>query len=1052
MRRTVGTVLFLLIWFASAAAIRAQVTTGTISGTVRDRSGAVLPGVKVAILNEDTGISRDATSDAGGRYSATSLSLGNYKVSASLEGFQTQVRSGIVLTVGREALVDIELNVGAVSQTVEVTGEAPLVQTAEAAVGYLVADKTIRDLPLNGRDVTQLILLNPGVFSAVNSKADSEKVGYGKRISISGSRGEDNAYLLDGTYINDYQRHIPAGPSGALLGAETIREFQVLTNSFSAQYGRAMGGVFNAVSKAGANEWHGSAYEYLRNSALDARDFFDVGKLPLRRNQFGGTISGPVKHDRTFFFAAFEAMRESLSRTQINIVPDEAVRRNAVPVVAPFLPFFPLPNGRNFGDGTAQYHFPAPQPTTENFGQGRLDHQISSKDAVFARFTASNSERMRVAYYPGNASTQVLKTRLLTLSETRILSNAALNTFRASFSRVVPISFTTGFAAPAGVITVPGQALPGISPGNNITAYNNNVIPRIFFLTNRFNYADDASWTLGAHAVKFGGTLERFQFNVDQPNRPNGTWAFNSLTDFLAGRPSTYRGTPPLTGAGSERGMRQWFYAWYLQDDWQVKPRLTLNLGLRIDRSSVPTEVNGLIANIHHREDREPTVGGDYWKATGFNVAPRFGFAWSPFGGSKTSVRGGVGMFYMPVDPGVWFRAMARVAPLFAELQFTSPVGFPDALAAIRAASAASFGTVYVFSYDNMRTPHSVQYNLNVQQQIGSSSVLTVGYVGNRGFNLVSLKNYNMPAATYNGRSLEFPANAAKFNPNFECICYYNDDTNSWYNALTVSYQRRFSAGLQAQVSYTYSKTLNENDGNNTAQNVTSNDFSTQKYTYDRSANRGLSGYGVPMAIVANYSYDLPLGKGMKGIAAKALAGWQLSGIVTAQRGQPFSIFAATPTALQNVQVNTVRSPNLNPGYKANPTEGTSAGCRLSTSATGSVNIPAGTPLRTVDHYFDPCAFSAPGPRELGNLGRNTLVGPGLVKWDFSLLKNIPLTERYNLQFRSEYFNLLNHPNFAGPQASEFNGNGFFTASAGNTSSTLNQNWRQIQFALRLTF
>ena len=1004
-------------------------------------------------------MSRTVASDSAGRYNAPMLSLGNYKVTATLEGFQTEARSGIVLNVGREAVVDLQLSVGSVSQTIEVTGEAPLVQTTEATVGYLVEDRTIRELPLNGRDVTQLILLNPGVVSAVNSTANSGTVGFGKRISISGSRGEDNAYLLDGSYINDFSRHIPAGPSGALLGAETVREFQVLTNSFSAQYGRAMGGVFNAVSKSGTNEFHGSIYEYLRNSALDARDFFDPQKWPLRRNQFGGTIAGPVISDKAFFFTAYEAMRESLTQTQTNIVPTATARlATTSPKSAPFIPFFPLPTpgGRVLADPLiGEYRFPAVQPTREDFGQGRYDQQLTENASFFGRFTISNSNRSRTSDYPGNVSDQNLNSRLFTLSETQIISPRALNTFRFSFNRVAPVASTTGFASVPGVPTVPGQALPGIAPGSGITGYNTNVTPKIQWTTNRFNEQDDFSLTLGAHALKLGGMVERLQFNADQPNRGNGTWTFASFAQFLAAVPNNYRGTPPQTGRGSVRGMRQWFYSLYAQDDWQVRPGLTLNLGVRWDDSSVPTEVNGLIANLRHREDPATSVGDPLWKNKIGNLAPRLGFAWTPFSSGKTSVRGGFGLFYVPLDPGVWFRSMARVAPLFAEYDFQIAANdaaagtFPDAAAAIEAAlrTRAPFGTVYVFQYDDIRTPHTMQYNLNIQQQIDSSSVLSVGYVGNRGLNLTSLENYNQAIATYNGRSLETAPNPVRFNPSYECICYYNNTTDSWYNALTASYQRRFAAGFQTQASFTWSRTINENDGNNTGQNVTSSDFPILKYTYDGGANRGLSGYGIPVSLTTNYSYDLPFAKGASGIAKHLIAGWQLSGIFTAQRGQPFTVTAASPTALAAGQI-TIRSPQAAAGRTGEDiSSGASTGC-----TSGAVVIAPGRALGGPDLFFDPCAYDLPGAFELGNVGRNTLYGPGLVKWDFSLAKNTALSDRWNMQFRSEFFNLFNHANFAGPAASAFAAAGTRVGTTGVISRTLNQNWRQVQFALRLTF
>jgi len=291
----------LLLWFVvaflAAGIVRGQVTTGTISGTVTDSTGAVLPGANIVILNEETGISRALVTDAAGRYLAPSLSPGRYRVTISQPGFQTEARTGIALTIGRNAVVDVQLEVGAVSQTVEVTGEAPLVETRESSVSYLVNETTISELPLNGRDITQLIFLQPGVSVAANSANGNAYVGFANKFSIGGMRGEDNAYLLDGSYLNNMNRQLPSGPSGALLGSETVKEFNVLTNNYSAQFGRALGGVFNAISKSGSNQWNGGVYEYFRDNALDARKFFDLKKTPedprnpdFRRNSFGGRI------------------------------------------------------------------------------------------------------------------------------------------------------------------------------------------------------------------------------------------------------------------------------------------------------------------------------------------------------------------------------------------------------------------------------------------------------------------------------------------------------------------------------------------------------------------------------------------------------------------------------------------------------------------------------------------------------------------------------------------------------------------------------------------
>ena len=1028
---------------------RAQVTTGTISGTVSDSSGAVLPGVKITILNEGTGAARNVVTDSAGRYSAPSLGLGSYRLTAGLEGFQTEVRSGIVLTVGREATVNLQLTVGAVTQTMEVTAEAPLVEATESTVGYLVSDRTIRDLPLNGRDLTQLILLQPGVSQAINSSGDTSYKGFGKRVSISGMKGEDNVYLLDGSYINDFSRHIPAGPSGALMGVETVREFQVLTNAFGAQYGRAMGGIFNAVSKSGTNTWHGNAYDFLRNSALDARDFFDMQDSPedprlppFRRNQFGGTLGGPIRHDKTFVFLAYEGVRSSESNTYTAVVPDLNARKGIIgtttfPVsskIAPYLALFPLPspNGKSFTGGTAQYFFQGNTPTHEEFGQVRIDHQISSNDSLFGRFSSSGTEQSTPIAYPAFRQNRLLGSALLTLSETHVFSPRLLNTFRFHLNRITPSDSGTFPQVAPEFLSVPGQPAPGFIVGSGITAFEGfNKSPDWFF-TNRFNYQDDVSLTVGNHTLQFGGMVERMQFNMNQPNRAYGEWTFGGLSSFLQATPSNYRGTPPQFG-NSIRGYRQWFYALYMQDDWKVTPRLTLNLGLRWEPYTVPTEVNGLIANLRHLSDANSTLGGEFWQNKSMkDMGPRVGFAWTPFTDGKTSLRGGFGLFFVPNDPQIYFITSTRVAPLFPEFNVAlnpqTQQLFPSGLAVINAVGGATnFITGDVIPYDNFKSQRAMQFNLNLQRQIGTSNVLSIGYNGSRGVNLMTYTNYNMPVAVYDGLSLSFPTNAVVPNPKFQSVNYFATNANSWYNGLAVALQRRVSAGLQMQVSYTYSKGIAESDGGKAVGGNVGSGFFT-KY-YDPKVNKGLFGYDFRHLLNLSYSYDVPsIAKG-NAIANRVLSSWQVTGIVSVQSGQPFSVTAAVPSTLTALNYAlATRSPNAAPGV------------------TYSQTIKGGP-----DQYFDPKAFVFPGARELGNVGQNTLIGPGLTKLDFGLTKSIPLTERWNIQFRSEFFNLLNHANFAVPASSVFTNTGVPVGSAGLISTTVAKP-RQIQFGLKLLF
>ncbi|MBI2817183.1 MAG: TonB-dependent receptor [Acidobacteria bacterium] len=1028
-----------------------QVTTGTISGMVSDSSGGAIPAAEVVILNEDTNVSRVLKADAAGRYSAPSLNPGRYRVTASLQGFQTEVRSGIQLTVGRDAIVNFDLQVGQVTEQIEVTGEAPLVQTRESAVSYLVDDRTIRELPLNGRDIGQLILLNPGVVQSKSGRGGSSETGFAKRISISGMRGEENAYLLDGTYVNDYMRHVPAGPTGALTGVETVQEFQMLTSTFSAQYGRALGGVFNAISKSGTNELHGSAYDFLRNSALDARNYFDRQSTPsgprlppFRRNQFGATFGGPIVRDNIFFFVAYEGLRQSLTNTGISVVPDLNARRGILPtqtvqissLVAPFLRLYPepTPGGRNFGNGTAQYIFQANQPTREDFGQARTDYRISDSDSLFVRFTGNHADQATYNGFPNYFTIGLIATRLATLSETHVFSPRLLNTVRFAFNRVVPGTDADAPTAEPGTISVPGQPLSASIDAGSGTTVIGGAISDVGarYTTNRFGLHDDMNLNLGNHTLQFGGMVDRLQFNANINDYPFGDWQFSSVANFLQGVPSQYRGTPSQL-ANHRRGLRQWFLALYLQDDWRVKSNLTLNLGLRWEPYTVATEVNGLIENLRRLTDPAPTVGDPYWlNKAWWNFSPRVGFAWSPFQSGKTSLRGGVGLYYVPIDPAVYYQANLR-APSFApQFDFDDPCCFPSALGAIAAGGGTALSNLAIdaMPFEDTRSPQAVQYSLSLQQQIGANNVLTFGYNGRRAMRLAALANVQTPLAQFNGLSLELPANATRVNPAYSNEIAYNlTKANAWYNGFTAVLQRRFFAGFQGQISYTFSRALSETDGSESGPTAGIGGSGTVKYPYDLGVNKGLSGYHLQNVFTANYSYDLPLGRGASGWVSYVLSGWQLTGIVSLQDGQPFTISAQTPRALQ--PYNSRVSPNLKPGWTSD-------------------QIVLGDP----NNYYTLDAFTPPGAREFGNYGRSTLIGPGLAQWDMGFTKNTQLGEQWRLQFRAEAFNVLNRTNFGsagGRRGEAFNRSGAAIPSAPVITNTVTTA-RQLQFGLKLIF
>ena len=1094
----------LRIWLAMsvvllmAAASYAQVTTGTISGVVMDSSGAVLPNTKIEITNEGTGVVRVVESNATGRYVAPMLPVGNYKLNAVKEGFQTEIRSGIVLTVGREAAVDVHLQVGAVSQTIEVTGEAALVQTTEATVSYTVESSTIRELPLNGRDLSQLILLQPGVTQS-NTAGGEAYNGYGKRISISGMRGEDNTYLLDGGLIGDHRRHIPAGPSGALLGLEAVQEFQVLTNAFGAQYGRALGGVFNAVSKSGTNEFHGSAYDYLRNSALDARNFFDKQEdendprlPPFRRNQFGATGGGPIQRDKSFFFLAYESTREVLSETLAPLTMDADWRqgRRLGPIgtlgsqtigmvqevnptaaqqslMAPYVRQWPFPSsqGRQFTrnvvlnqgqpnqstvsvlSGVQELIWEYKKPTIEHYGLSRVDlPALTEKDSIFGRFIGSNSQGTQAETFPGFEQSSNNGSWALTLSETHIVSPMALNTARFHFSRVVPFDTGNAPAPGQGIAVVPGQADAPELTVTGLTGYGGGgfATKPTFMIANRFTYQDDMTWRKGNHGLQFGGFIERLQLNSRKDNRGWGVWTFTSVNNLLLGTPGTYRGAiPNFSGETYRRGFRQWFMALYIQDDWRVTDRFTLNMGVRWEPYTIPTEVNGLISNLRYHTDTEPSVGDPYWINRSWgDIGPRLGIAWTPFASGKTSVRAGFGILYAPNDPNTFYNQMDRNPPF--GYDFTLPIAnaaasqFPNA----RAQIGTQRSPAYALPYEDNDSSRAIHWNFNIQQQLSGDSLLTVGYAGNRANHLISVGDLNTPRAFYNGRSLELPANASLVNPAWPSINFFANNTNSFYNSLQMSYQKRFSSGLQAAMSYTWSKNLAGADSGQTGGGV-SGGGGRQKVPYDASAQWGLSGYDFRHMLSFNYSYDIPAVPGLSGILGSIFSGWRTSGVLSAKTGQPLNLVASVATALpaagtgatatccslNQLAVNP-RSPNL--GRTDGETTVLSDG-------------------RDPNAYIDVTAYDAPGLRELGNLGRNTMIGPGSITWNPGITKRITITESTNLEFRTEFFNVLNRANFGPPANNLFNAAGARVDTAGVISTT-NTTSRQVQFALKLNW
>ena len=1037
--------LLISLWISSHSAL-AQVTSGTISGTVKDTTGAVAPGAKITVLNEDTGISRAVETDSACHYVAPSLALGNYRVTVSLEGFQTAVRSGILLTVGREAVVDFSLSVGAVTQELEVKAEAPLVETTTNAVSGLVAEQAIQELPLNGRSFDQLISLQS---SAPVARIGGHVAGVGEAafFTVGGARFLSNDFILDGTEVlgGGNQTTLPGGALGINMGVDAVREFQILTSSYSAAFGKRAGGVINIATRSGTNQLHGSAYEFIRNSDLDARNFFDttLSPPPFKRNQFGGSLGGPIRKDKAFFFVNYEGLRQALTETNISIVPDNNVRQGLLPVngtlvnvgvapnVAPFIPYIFGPvNGKVFGDGTAQSILHPLDVGSQNYVLGRFDAQLTDKDSVFVRYnitlaSINNPSTSSLFLAPLDTRDQVL-----TIGEQKVFSPTTLNLFRFGFTR--GRSFDTSVSInplPANLTSVPGYTpIAQIdfgatsNSGGFITSAGLNTAVNTIYLVNQFDVSDQVTKTAGQHTLQFGAQVQKIQHNDTSNKAP--IFDFTSLANFLAGTPSLFISQPPQ--ANAEKGIRQTYFAGFVQDEYHVTHNLTLNLGLRYELMTVPTEANNRVSNYRPTilngligVETNPTLGSPFFNGHHGEFAPRVGFAWSP-GDGKTVVRGGGGIFYDQLLSEFRFYTSSN-APFVSQVQITNPP-FPLGFSGAGGTSTPSPQGID----PNVDVPTRVEYNFGVQRQLNSSIVLEAQYVGSHSYHLSRVHEANPTRPTFlPGGIVSYPtaSGSPRINPALGGTQFVSTDAISYYNSLQVDLKQRLSRGLRYQISYTYAK-LMDDASTITSQEALGSPSFTQN-PFNLLGDLGLSSYDLKNSFAANFTYDLP-GSGLKGALGRTLGGWEVGSIITVTSGFPFTAvtgFNRSNDAARNI----ADRPSLLPNASNNPNVG------------------------RVTKWYNPSVFTLPPAGQYGNLGRNTLIGPGLTNVDFNLAKTFAVIERLHATFRFDVFNLLNHASFALPSNTIFSSNGQILGAAGTITSTVGTS-RQLQFALKLIF
>jgi hypothetical protein len=1029
----------------------AQTTTATVSGTVTDATGAVIPAVNVTIANTATGVKRSVLTDQEGRFVLPQLAPGPYEITAIAPGLAALVRKGITLEVGEGISLTLAMTPGAVSEQVNVTSEAPLVNTGTSSVAGVVDQRRILDLPLNGRDFSQLPLVTPGVTANRNTST-STTMGYGMKISMAGSRPDVTGWLLDGTNIKGITNYgTPAAVSGVMMGVDAVQEFQVLVSNYSAEFGGSSGGLVNMVTKSGTNQIHGTAYEYLRNSAMDARNFFDVQKPAFKRNQFGASIGGPIKKDKTFLFLNYEGIIQRQGLTTVAVVPDVNAHRGLIPAaggglqqiavapeIQPYLDVWPMPNGPNLGGGLATLYSPNDSPVHENYILGRLDHQITERQSIFARFNYDQGTLKAPDALPITAFAVDTRTRYATLQYQNVLSQRFLTSTRLAYNR------TNLYSNTAPSVPIPERLnifLPGLPPQLSfpgVTIFAPTSVEQFVRIQNLYQFQQSVQYIRGAHTMKFGGDIQHIGYNqYRSAGGNNGIFTWSSLQTFLQdSRLQSFSATAIGADRSEPRSWVQYVYGAYFQDDWKIRRNLTLNLGVRYEPFTVPGEKYGRYATVKNWvTDTVFLTGRDgtpLWKDPAKrNLSPRVGFAWDVAGDGKTAVRGGFGIFFVDLL-NTYYGTPGQLNPPFFATIGTVLGNLATAVEDVRKASPAALSAVMGPNGNktlidwNLKPSYELKYNLSVERRLSGDVSLSMGYVAGRGVHLWRQSAIDAaPSITVNGRpfvAAGTPAINAGTGPGN--IRY--SDAQSFYNALQVELKKRFSRNFQLQASYTFSK--NVDDGTSGGVAGVGNDGTTSQ-PYDPKADRGLSGLHQAHTLVINGVYLLP-SPVKSGFLTHVVDGWQLSNVLTAHSGEPFTVFISGTNVPNLVQSTGLQHPDLVAGRT-------------------SGDIVTGNP----NQYFDPTAFVLPPPGFYGNAGRNLLTGPGLFGLDLSLKKSIPLLESRHLEFRAEVFNVVNHANFAIPASTQvLNPNtGAYVAGAGKITKTVTSG-RQWQGSIKFVF
>jgi hypothetical protein len=1056
--------------------VSAQQITGSIRGTVTDPSGAVVEGATVSAKQNETGLTRTTTTDHAGAYLLVELPVGHYQLQIDRSGFQTYLQQGIILDVNETATIPVSLRVGTGNEKVEVNADAELIQATVTSLGSVVSEHEVLDLPLNGRNFAQLGLLQPGVVPLTPGLAEAGgSLRAGQAYAVNGQRPESNNFLIDGA--NNFN-----GVDGGFVlkpPIDAVAEFRILTHNANAEFGNSLGSTTNIITRSGTNQLHGATWEFFRNDVFDATNFFATRTEPLKQNQFGASLGGPVRKDKTFLFGFYEGFRNRQGQTQSSTVPSVAERAGNFSAACPegftggfcnnpnhqlfnvflnkpypnnqltdinplstsLLSLFPLPNsGTNL--------FTSTQIVTQNYDQFgiRLDHYLSSRDVLNFRYMFNDGNQFNPiptsgASVPGFPVGQDQRAQNFIVQETHTFNPSLIGVVRFSYLRnkflygertnhTTPASLGFGYEP-----SLDAAVGPPLIQVNGYTTVGDPITGPRNSYENAFDYSGSLSSVHGRHELKFGGGYQHLQINVLQGIATNGFFVFvpfpvvpNAFASFLFGQPVFF-----LQGRGDfSRGIRGNSLNGYAQDTYRVTSRLTLNLGLRYELPFPYTEIkNRQTLFIPGRQSTvvpdAPTgllYPGDAGVPAGLiptfkkGFAPRVGFAWDPTGNSRWLVTSAYGIFYEPYYTGQGGPLQSPIsAPPYLQTQQVSAPNFADPYNGNPPVNGQFATPLTNLTLDaKLSLPYAQDWDLNVQRSFGANLLLQVGYVGTKGTKLprfiegnpaiympgVSTPNNADQRRLYSGCTLADPPTACKFSS----TGLIAGIANSNYNALEASLKKRFSHGLAFLASYTYSKAIDDASSFNmtgSAAKPVAGENDLAQNPFELVAERGPSLFDARHRFVFSYQWSLPFFHQSGGVTQAVLGGWQLNGIVTLMSGTPFTVFDSTDVSVQGgapeITGFSSNRPNVVSGQ--NPNSGP----------------------KTTSAWLNAAAFAQviPDPnspiQQFGNAGRNIGVGPRFSDWDFSIFKNFRVTESKDIQFRAEFFNILNHPNFRLPDS-----------------------------------